>query len=247
MGKTYEALEWAQKEYDANHQKTLPEPLPLGRAKPPRQAWTRSAVERYEDLKTNLLTRYPNGSVKTILFAGTAHGDGASTTAVNFATTLARDGQVKVLLIDANLRTPSLDSVFKIDQVRGLSNLVTSKDVDTLPIKVGPENLHVLPSGRQRSEPVTLFESKAFDQFLKRMRDSYDYVILDGAPIHGFSEWRVLCAKVDGVILVIESGKTRRQVALRAKKQLEEVTGKLLGVVLNKRRYYIPKFIYRRL
>jgi Mrp family chromosome partitioning ATPase len=79
------------------------------------------------------------------------------------------------------------------------------------------------------------------------MRDKFDYVILDAPPVPAFPECLVLCAKVDGVVLVVESGKTRRQVALRARKQVEEVGGKVLGVVLNKRKYYIPEWIYRRL
>ncbi len=77
------------------------------------------------------------------------------------------------------------------------------------------------------------------------MRDSYDYVVLDAPPVHGSPECRVLCAKVDGVVLVIESGKTTRSVALSAKKQLEDAGGKLLGVILNKKKNYIPEFIYR--
>ncbi len=79
------------------------------------------------------------------------------------------------------------------------------------------------------------------------MRECYDYVVLDAPPVHGFSECLALCTKVDGVVLVIASGKTREHVALSAKKQVEEAGGKLLGVVVNKRRYYIPDCIYRRL
>ncbi len=115
------------------------------------------------------------------------------------------------------------------------------------PISVGPGNLYVIPCGGPHAEPLPVLQSNGFDLFLKRMRDSYDFVILDAPPIHGFAETRVLCPKVDGVILVIESGKTRRQVAFSAKKQLEKAGAKLLGVVVNKRKYYIPEFIYRRL
>ena len=247
MGKTYEALERAEKEYRAKRQEASPEPLPAAKTKPPRQVSAPPAMERYKDLKTNLLTLHPDGSIKTILFAGTAHGDGASTTAINFATTLARSSQLKVLLIDANLTTPCLHDVFKIDHVEGLSDLVTKDGGGDQPINVTSGNLHVIPCGSYHSEPVTLLESIAFDQFLKRMRDRYDYVLLDAPPVHGFSECRVLCAKVDGVVLVIESGKTRRHVALSCKKRVEDAGGKLLGVVVNKRRYYIPDFIYRRL
>ncbi|HET8580335.1 MAG TPA: CpsD/CapB family tyrosine-protein kinase [Nitrospiraceae bacterium] len=243
MGRTDEALKWAEKEHQAKLERAL-HPSPAARTKPPRRSWNHLTMEGYVHLKTNLLTRYPNGSVKTVLFAGTAPGDGVSTTALNFAATLARDPQLKILLIDANLRTPSLHMVFKIDRSLGLSDLVVQNGCGT-PIAVGPENLHFIPCGRHHNEPVTVFQSNEFDQFLKVMKESYDYVILDGPPVHGFQECRVLCAKVDGVILVIESGKTRRQVALRAKKQLEEAAGKLLGVVLNQRKYYIPEFVYR--
>ncbi len=79
------------------------------------------------------------------------------------------------------------------------------------------------------------------------MKDSYNYVVLDAPPVLEFAECRVLCAKVDGVVLVIDSGKTHRPVAIRAKRQLEDAGGKLLGVVLNKKKNYIPDFIYRRM
>ncbi len=246
MGKTHEALKWAEKEHHLNRPEALPESLPAaGRTKPPMRASTRPAVEQYEDLKTNLLTRYPDGSIKTFLFTGIASGCGTSTTAVNFATALAKDYQSNVLLIDVNLRSPSLHSIFRIDHVHGLSDVVTKEGRGVSPIKVGPGNLYVIPYGRNHSEPVILFQSKGFDQFLKRMRESFDYVVLDAPPVHGSPECRVLCAKVDGVVLVIESGKTTRPVAFSAKKQLEGAGGKLLGVVLNKKRQYIPDFIYR--
>jgi Mrp family chromosome partitioning ATPase len=79
------------------------------------------------------------------------------------------------------------------------------------------------------------------------MREQFDYVILDGPPLPRFSEIRVICAKVDGVVLVVKAGKTKREVALRAKKELEDAGGKILGVVINRRRFYIPEWIYKRL
>ena len=92
-----------------------------------------------------------------------------------------------------------------------------------------------------------LFESERFDTFLSKAREEFDYVILDSAPLPSFAEARVLCEKVDGVVLVIESGKIHRQVALRAKKELEDAGAQILGVVLNKRKYHIPDWLYKRL
>jgi capsular exopolysaccharide synthesis family protein len=245
MGKTYEALEWAEKEYQEQRREASREFVAVG--PPAERTSTQPILVGYEDLKTNLLTRYADGSVKTVLFAGTAHRDGASTAAINFAATLARDSKLKVLLIDANLKTPRLHEVFKIDNVHGLADLVAEDGRRVFSLGAERGNLRIVPSGGADFDPMTLFDSSWFEMFLKKVRDGYDYVILDAPPVHGSPECRVLCAKVDGVVLVIEAGKTRRQVALSAKKQLEEAGGKILGVVLNKRKFYIPEFIYRRL
>lgn len=202
----------------------------------------------YETLRTNLLARSSVQNFKTILFSGTTHGNGASTTAINFATTLAHNRQCYVLLIEANLRTPGIHTSFRIKREPGLSDFITKGDNPLFHLKnVGPENLSVITAGSEHSSPVGLFESDRFETLLSFMRDLFDYIILDAPPVSGFSEARVLCKKVDGVVLVLEAGKTRKQVAARAKKEIEEAGGDILGVVLNKRKYYIPKWIYKML
>jgi protein-tyrosine kinase len=247
MGRTHEALERAEKEYQENLLGPLPEPLSKW-VSPPKRTSNHTVIEWYDDLKTNLLTRYPDRSIKIILFNGTKHSGGCSTTAINFATALANNSKLKVLLVDVNLRTPSLHEVFKIDDTRGLSDLSASSDsmMDQIK-KVGPRNLYVLTSGGNYSVPLGLFESVVFDQFLKTVRKKFDYIILDAPPIPRFSECRILARKADGVVLVLEAGKIRRQVALNAKKALEDAGAKLLGVVLNRKKRYIPKWIYRRI
>ncbi len=246
MGKTHEALLRAEKEYHENFVRPPHEPKKMKVIKSPKRASGRKSMETYEDLKTNLLSRYPNGSIKSILFNGTYHGGGCSTTVVNFASALTKDSELKVLLVDVNLRTPGLHEAFKIDQDFGLSDFLgNSFQIEPQIKKVDPGNLHVLTCGGKPTVPLPLFESNEFDQFLKDMRERFDYVILDAPPVPKFSECRVLCTKVDGVVLVIEAGKTRRHVALRAKKELKEAGANLLGVVINKRKYYIPDRIYR--
>ncbi len=249
MGKTHEALERAEKEY----RETLGEPPPdtekAMALKRPRQLPAKAPLERYQQVKVKLITRFPEASIKTILVTSTAHGDGSSTTAVGFATALAQDCKLKVLLIDVNLRFPSLHEVFNIEHDQGLFNLLTrdNNDKPTIFKKVGHGDLYVIPSGGRQSGLLTLFESIRFDNFLKTVREKFNYVILDAPPINGCSESRVLGPKVDGVLLVLESGKTRRQVAVRAKQELEDAGAKVLGVVLNKRKQYIPEWIYKRL
>ena len=250
MGKTHEALERAEKEYKQTvmqsprgPEKTVPakKPGPFHMPAP-------SESDRFQEVKTKLITRFADGSVKSILITGTAHGDGSSFTAASFATTLARDCRLNVLLIDANLRCPRLHEVFNIDVNQGLSNLLTQKqDKPSLFKKVGDGDLYLIPCGGNNTGPLSLFESNRFDHYLKTVRDQFDYVILDSPPVNTYAESRVIAAKVDGVILVIESGKTRSQVAIKAKQELEDAGAKVLGVILNRRKHYIPEFIYKRL
>ena len=215
----------------------------------PEQFPTQASSDRYQEVKTKLIACFPEKSIKTILITSATHGDGSSFTAVGFATTLARDYGLEVLLVDANLRSPRLHEIFNIYYDQGLSNLLTKEEETTTSCikKVGPGDLSVIPCGEKNSAPLTLFESIRFEKSLKIMREKFDYVILDAPPVNSYAESRVIAAKVDGVILVIGSGKTRRQVALKAKQELEEAGAKVLGVILNRRKHYIPEWLYQKL
>ncbi len=248
MGKTHEALERAEKEYKKTLVETPPDSEKAVVVKGPRQFPIQAPLDRYQEVKIKLITRFPEESIKTILFTGTAHGNGTSTTAVSFATTLARDCRLNVLLIDANLRSPRLHEVFNVEYNQGLADLLTNEEEkSSLFKKVGHGNLYLIPCGKKESEPLAIFESDRFDKTLKLMREKFDYVILDAPPVNSYAETKIMGKKVDGVILVIESGKTRKQVAIRAKQELEEAGAKVLGVILNRRKHYIPKWIYKRL
>ena len=211
-------------------------------------SYIKSDLAGYEDILTRLNTQHPGESIKTIMFTGAAHGGGATTTAVNFAKTLVRDNEVKVLLIDANMRTPNLKALFNIENDQGLTDIVLDNDTKAYKvINCDPSYLFVLATGGNFVGPVGLFQSERFNTFLSKAREEFDYIILDSAPLPSFAEARILCEKVDGVVLVVESGKIRRQVALRAKKELEDAGARILGVVLNKRKYHIPEWLYKRL
>ncbi len=251
MGKTHEALKRAEKEFkQKKHPQSFyqpPSPILTGSTKT-KGSWF-MPLEAYEDLKTNFLSRHPGGAVKSILFNGTRHGGGCTTTSVNFAQALAEDSQNKVLLVDVNLRTPGLHEVYQTDQSPDLSELVAAGGQLVHRIKqVGPANLYVIScGGGSLLGPFGFFESSDFEQFLMTMYAHFDYLVLDAPPVLVYAEFRILCSKVDGVVLVLECGKVRKQVAIRAKQELEEAGARILGVVLNKRKHYIPEWIYKRL
>ncbi len=248
MGKTHEAPERAEKETPENLEKTT---LDLRKAMAARGANpipTQSPYNRYREIKTKLITHFSEESIKTIMFTSTAHGDGSSFTAVSFAKTLAQDCGLNVLLMDANLRRPKLHEIFNIKYWQGLSNILTRDEDKTSFIKkVGDGGLYLIPCGEENSEPINLFESIRFEKTLKIMREKFDYVILDVPPVNSYAESIVIATKVDGVILVLESDKTRQQVAIRAKQEMEKAGANVLGVILNKRKHYIPEWIYTRL
>jgi capsular exopolysaccharide synthesis family protein len=199
---------------------------------------TRGSVKyRFDELKVNFLARYASKAVKAVLFLGTTRGDGASTVAFNFAQSLARDLDTRVMFVSADLRAPSLDGI-------GLSNLPETDEVYIPPTALHG-NVHVLPSGRNYADPAALFQSKRFNAFMSRVSEQFDYVVLDGPPLDEAPEAIALSTRVDGVILTIDSQRTRRRTAVRAKARIEQVGGNLLGVVLNRRKYYVPDWLYR--
>ena len=249
MGRTHEALERAEKEFQKNLLETPVESQKAAVTKRPGKFPMQTSSDRFQEIKTKLATCFPLGSVKTILFTGTAHGCGCTTTAASFANTMAQFCRLNVLLIDANLRSPKLHEIFNVEYNQGLGNLLTNggEDKTSLFKKVGRGNLYLIPCGKQNSGPLAIFESKRFDRTLQAMREKFDYVILDAPPVSRYAETKVMGKKADGVILVIESGKTRKQVAIRAKQDLEEAGAKILGTILNRRKHYIPEWIYTRL
>ena len=254
MGRTFEAMQRAEKEYKKLVKQAGVGPqeryylAPDGKQNGHGNGHLRP--DRLGSLKTKILTRYTGKAIKmkTILVTGTAHGGGTSTTAVNLATSLAEGSGKSVLIVDANLRTPGLHRFFKTGSFTGMSELLDVRGERSFDFKkIGDTNLYLFPCGVKRARSDGYFETPRFDQFLDNVRNSFDFVVFDCAPVPGFPDTQTLCSKVDGVVLVITYDKTRRQVALRAKKELEDAGAHILGVVINRRKYYIPDWIYRRL
>ncbi len=251
MGKTHQALQRAEKEYE-EHFLTVQtgSEMPSFPSTPPPPAHLAKSedyLHQFESLKTNLLSRYRAEELKTILFTSPAFNDGTSTTAANFAQALARDSWRSVFLIDANLRHPCLHGMFDVDYTNGLSEFLEDENITVPQLKKIKSNFYLHTSGKCHPGSAGLFQSTKFDNFLEIVRKNFDHVILDCPPVSKFAETRVIAGKVDGVVLVLNSEKTRQNAALRAKKDLQEAGGKLLGVVMNKREYPIPEWLYQRL
>ena len=145
MGKTHEALQRAEKEYQDGRVKTSPDIQKAIVLKRPSQLPIQAPSPNYEQVKARLITQFLDKSIKTILVTSTAPGDGASTTAVGLATTLAGDCRLRVLLIDVNLRSPSLHDVFNIEYGQGLWSLLMKKKSEKWSIFRKQESIRSYP------------------------------------------------------------------------------------------------------
>jgi protein-tyrosine kinase len=203
--------------------------------------------EQYQKLRRRLAPSGQQAEVKVVMVAATTHGEGATTTSAILASMLARSGHSKILLVDANLRTPALDGVFNdVESPEGLTDVIVSdKPVDTVIYQTNFSNLFLLPVGRPHSSPSYLFDGDPISRLLATLKERFDFILFDGAPLDGYSESFFLASKVDGVILVVESERTKKQAVKKIKKELEWGPINLLGVVLNKKRKYVPALLER--
>lgn len=207
-----------------------------------------TSPEEYEKLKTNLLSLNSENPIKTIMVSSAAAREGTTTVASNLAVTMAKKSTLKILLVDANLRHPNLNKFFALENKGGLSDLILGKiEISDVLKKTELPNLSVITSGACNLNHLEIFESERLKDIIKSLRNQFDHLIFDSVPINVYPDAQILASKLDGVVLVVRAGKTRRQVVQKAKEQLQRVNANIVGIILNRRKYVIPKLFYNRL
>ena len=202
-----------------------------------RQAPNSILSESYRRTRTNLKLSESGGKAKTILITSGGAKDGKTTVAVNLATTLVAEGK-KILLIDTNLRRPGLNAIFAGELATtqtnaGLSNLLAGQcDLQQAIRPSGMEGLTIIESGPMPTNPAETLGSEAMQRLIVQLRDSYDYVVIDGPPVLLASEAKLLAKYVDGTILVFNAAATRRGAGVRTIGELKQVNATILGCVL---------------
>lgn len=193
-------------------------------------------AEQYRTIRTNIQFSDTDQDIKSIVLTSTGPGEGKSTTASNLATVYAQQG-LRVLLIDADLRKPTAHYTFRLENHVGLTNVLTKQStlgqaVQTTEV---PE-LFLLTSGPIPPNPAELLASNNMTELLKEMKEQFDMVIFDTPPVLAVADAQILANQVDGSILVVSSGKTDREAAVKAKELLLKANAKVLGAVLNNRK-----------
>ncbi len=192
------------------------------------------AAEAYRNLRMNLMFMSTEDEpIRTMLFSSPGPDEGKSTTAVNFAVMLAQQGQ-RVLLIDADLRRPSLHRSLDLLREPGLTNLLVGDATSREAVRPNVlPNLDVLPSGPFPPNPSELLNSRTMERLLEDFAGKYTQIIIDSLPILAVTDASVLAGHVDGAVLVLRSGETEQRAAERAVDQLRRLNVRIFGAVLN--------------
>ena len=190
-------------------------------------------AEAYRVLRTNILFSQKDPKLNTITVVSGGAGEGKSTTIFNLATVFAQNGS-RVLVVDSDLRRPSIHKVLKVSNSVGLTNFLLKQNTLEEVIQTTPlATLDVMPSGKLPSSSMGVLSSAQMKELIRELKRRYDYVFFDSPPIMGVSDASILSSEVDAVMQVIQYRRYPQPMTIRAKQMIEKVGGNLLGIVLN--------------
>lgn len=191
-----------------------------------------SYCEEYRNLRTQILHKSQRQKLQSIVVASINASEGKSVTALNLSWLLAQTDGIKALIIDSDLRMPSLTDYLGIETDKGLSDVLSDRaTLQESIIKLESSGLHLLPGGEARSDVAELISGPKFKEILRQAREMFDFVIIDAPPLGIFTDATVLINHADGAMLVIRAGKTRYSAIDRILETLPR--DRMMGVVLN--------------
>lgn len=193
-----------------------------------------AAAEAYRSLYVNLSFSSQDKPLHTLLITSAVAGEGKSTTLANLAVVAAQMGH-RVIVVDCDLRQPQQHELLGIRNDSGVSTVTSGKDSSTAALQGVADlpGLQVLTSGPLPVSPTQVLASKPLEELLASLVQQADLILLDAPPVVAVSDAAVLASKVDGVVLVLNAGHTKRDLARRAKETLEKAHANIVGAVLN--------------
>lgn len=189
--------------------------------------------EAYRALRTNIQFSSIDEELKVIMVTSAGPGEGKSTTLINLAVAYAQSDK-NVLVIDADLRKPTMHHTLQVSNRWGLTNLLTNQlTIREVLQDTSIPNLSIISSGPIPPNPSEILASKKMVSILDELKQQYDIILIDAPPAIAVTDSQIIATRSDGVILVVDSDKVKRDAALKAKQNLENVRARILGVVLN--------------
>lgn len=192
--------------------------------------------EQYRTLRTNIQFSNVDRNIRSIMVTSSVQEEGKSTTAANLAVVFAQQDK-KVLLVDADLRKPTVQYTFQLENYIGLTNVLTQQTTLSAAIQHSSiDNLWVLTSGPIPPNPTELLGSQAMEDLFANMYKQFDVIILDTPPVLPVADAHILASQCHGSVLVIKSNAVKKDAVLKAKDILLNAKAKLLGAVLNQKK-----------
>lgn len=190
--------------------------------------------EQYRTIRTNIQYAMVDRDLKTLVVTSSGPSEGKSTTSANLAIVFANSGK-RVLLVDADMRKPTVAKTFSLDNIRGLSTLLGSRETVLHQVvqPSGVDNLFLMTSGPKPPNPSELLASRRMEELMSELKQQYDLVVFDMPPIVAVTDAQIVSSKSDGTILVVRENVSKRDSLLKAKSLLELVDANILGVVYN--------------
>ena len=190
--------------------------------------------EQFRTLRTNIKFSSAGGEINIIAITSCSPGEGKSTITSNLAAMMAKGGK-KVVIVDCDLRKPTIHKKFSMSNFRGLTDiLVQDKEIEDVVTDTRVSNLCVIPSGPLPPNPSELLGSKITKEVFKELSEEFDMVLIDTPPVLYVSDAQIISSIAQGTILVASYGKTEKKDLAAAKEIIEKAGGKILGVVINK-------------
>lgn len=188
--------------------------------------------EAYRTLRTNIQYSSFDKEIKSIVVTSAEAAEGKSTVSGNLALSFAQN-EKKVIIVDCDLRKPSVHKNFKVSNLEGLSDVLVGKVKLDDVVQKRNDNLFIITSGKIPPNPSEMLSSKAMTDLIEILKTKYDLIILDTAPIGAVTDAQIISTKVDGTIIVVRANRTKRDIVVSAKESLEKVGANILGCVLH--------------
>jgi len=192
-----------------------------------------SHAEAYRVLRTNILFSRKDDNLNTLVVVSAGMGEGKSTTVLNLATVFAQAGQ-RTLVVDSDLRRPTLHKLLRLTNDSGLINyLLKQSTLDQVIQNTPVQLLDFMPSGKLPGRQINILGSEPMRNLISELKQRYDFILFDSPPIMGLSDASVLASEVDMAIQIIQYRRYPQLMNIRAKQMVEKVGGNLIGIVLN--------------
>ncbi len=190
-------------------------------------------AEQYRTLRTNLLAQATVHGMKAFCVTSSLPGEGKSVSSANLACVLAEDPEKKVVLIDGDMRKPTIHRLMGVDNHRGLADYLAGGSMLEMALQRSRlQNLWVLPAGHVPQNPTELLAGKRMEDLIARLRRDYDFVVIDSPPVISTTDAAVISPRVDGTFVVVRMERTQRDVVKHAVELLRKGRGNVVGTIL---------------